>query len=293
MGGAGKVAVVTGANRGIGLEIVKGLLASASFSGHSDVVILTARDAAAGATAVEGLEARRGNARFHQLDITDKESIERLRLHLVAEYGEPCLDVLVNNAAMAFRMAAKEPAHVQARVTIDNNYYGTKAVSEALFPLLRPGARVVNVSSALGTLNRAVKGSEELRARFASESLTVPELDALMEEFIEAAEMGCHLKLGWGANTYGVSKAGISALSRIQDRELQTSGSPKEAIVNHVHPGFVKTGLTSYRGHIDPEEGARSSVFGATLPLGTDIRGQFIWWDCTVTDWVNVPRGRH
>jgi len=58
-------------------------------------------------------------------------------------------------------------------------------------------------------------------------------------------------------------------------------------VVNHVHPGYVDTDMSSHRGPLTPEEGAKSSLFAALLPPNTDIKGKYIWRDCTVLDWVN------
>ena len=72
---------------------------------------------------------------------------------MTKEYGGgQCIDVLVNNAGFAFKNAATEPIHVQAKETIAINYFGTKQCCEALFPLLKDGARVVNISSSCGFL---------------------------------------------------------------------------------------------------------------------------------------------
>ena len=90
------VALVTGANKGIGFVIVRDLCRR--FSGD---VVLTARDEARGRAAVQQLQAEGLSPRFHQLDITDLQSIHALRDFLRKEYGG--LNVLVNNAGIAFK----------------------------------------------------------------------------------------------------------------------------------------------------------------------------------------------
>ena len=60
-------------------------------------------------------------------------------------------------------------------------------------------------------------------------------------------------------------------------------------MINHVHPGYVATDMTSHLGPLTVEEGAKSTVFAALLTPGTDIKGQYIWKDCTIVDWVNGP----
>ena len=94
-----RVAVVTGSNKGIGLAIVRRLCKE--FDGE---VILTSRDERLGKKAIEKLEAEGLKPKYHQLDITSSESIDRLKQHLVQQYGG--LDVLVNNAAVSYRTAS-------------------------------------------------------------------------------------------------------------------------------------------------------------------------------------------
>ena len=60
-------------------------------------------------------------------------------------------------------------------------------------------------------------------------------------------------------------------------------------MINHVHPGYVATDMTLNLGDLTMDEGAMSSIYAALLPPGTDIKGQYIWRDCTLVDWVNGP----
>ena len=183
--------------------------------------------------------------------------------------------------------------HVQAKVTIGINYFGTKQACDILFPLLRPGARVVNVSSVAGLLSN-INGSEpaagQLRKKFASSdsTLTVEELDGIMNQFVEASKDGTFREKGWGPSTYVASKVGLSALSRIQQREL-LKDHRKDIVVNHVHPGYVATDTNGHIGQLTTEHGAKSSVYCALLPTGTDIKGQYLWYNCQIVDWVKGP----
>ena len=96
MSSCSRVALVTGANKGIGFAITRDLCRK--FSGD---VVLTARDEERGQTAVQKLQAEGLSPRFHQLDIDNPQSIRALRDFLLKEYGG--LDVLVNNAGIAFK----------------------------------------------------------------------------------------------------------------------------------------------------------------------------------------------
>uniref|UniRef100_A0A2K5C1N8 Carbonyl reductase 1 n=1 Tax=Aotus nancymaae TaxID=37293 RepID=A0A2K5C1N8_AOTNA len=126
-----QVALVTGGNKGIGLAIVRDLCRQ--FSGD---VVLTARDVARGQAAVQQLQAEGLSPRFHQLDIDDLQSIRALRDFLRKEYGG--LDVLVNNAGIAFKVADPTPFHIQAEVTMKTNFFGTRDVCTELLPLIKP-----------------------------------------------------------------------------------------------------------------------------------------------------------
>ncbi len=279
---ASKVAVVTGSNKGIGLAVVKGL--APKFNGD---VFLTSRSEERGQAAVKALEAENIKVKFHQLDIDNPESVQRLANFLKDKYGG--LDLLVNNAAIAFNVDATEPFAVQAKATIATNYFSLKSTCNILFPLLRSGARVVNVSSSAGFLGH-IPG-EDLKKKFAASdsTLTVEELDSLMKDFVASAEAGNHSAKGWPNSTYVVSKVGCSSLTRIQQREMSKDSTRSDIAINHIHPGYVNTDMTNGKGHVSPEEGAKSTLFAATLPAGTDVKGKYIWKDCSFVDWVNGP----
>merc|ERR1712142_622344 len=242
--------------------------------------------------AVEALKKEGLNPKFHVLDIGNEETVVKLRDFMKEKYGG--IDVLVNNAGIAFKRDATEAFEVQAEVTLATNYWANKRTCEILFPILNPGARVVNVSSSLGFLGLigAKSGdkakAEELRSILGSPDLSLETLDGLMKNFVETAQAGTHGDYGWPNSTYVVSKIGWSALSRIQQRMMEAD--PRDDIVvNHVHPGYVDTDMTSHKGPLTPDQGAVSSVFAALLRPKTEIRGAYIWHDCQIVDWVNGP----
>ncbi|XP_050424936.1 carbonyl reductase [NADPH] 1-like [Adelges cooleyi] len=271
---ANKLAIVTGGNKGIGFAIVKALCQH--FEGD---VYLTARDVQRGEKAVKELNALGLKPKFYQLDITDDGSISNFKTYL--EKNHSGINVLVNNAAIAFKMAATEPFSVQAEETLRVNYFSLQKVCDALFPLLLPGARVVNVSSSAGHLSN-IPGIE-LRQTLSSPELTVDKLDSLMQQFIESAKQGNHEDFGWPSRAYAVSKVGVSALTIIQQRQFN---SDSDIIVNSVHPGYVDTDMTSHKGPLTIDEGAVAPVYLALLPEGEkNIRGKYIWCDKTVRDW--------
>lgn len=269
-----KVAVVTGGNKGIGFAIVKGLCLK--FDG---VVYLTARDNGRGQEAVAELERLGCKPVFHQLDITDVKSVNSFKDFIKEKHGG--MDILVNNAAIAFKGSATEHISVQAEKTIFVNYFCLVSVCDILFPLMRKGGRVVNLSSSVGHLSQ-IPG-ESLRLRFKNPELTLDALSDLMNEFIEATKDNTYKDKGWPSSTYAVSKVGVSALTFIQQRNLMD----KDIIINCVHPGYVDTDMTSHMGPLTPDRGAEAPLYLA-LDAPDDVRGVYMWHDKRIVDWYSA-----
>ncbi|AQK53904.1 (+)-neomenthol dehydrogenase [Zea mays] len=189
-----EVAVVTGGNRGIGLEICRQLASSGV------TVVLTARDAERGAEAASTLGLP--NVVFHQLDVGDPSSAARLAGFIEEKFGR--LDILVNNAAItgttsnvddpeAFRQERIEAInkhntepYEQAQKCLRTNYHGTKAVTKALLPLLQSSShgRIVNLSSSYGLL-RFFSGDELKEELSSIDGLSEQRLDELSELFLK------------------------------------------------------------------------------------------------------------
>ncbi|XP_002721300.3 carbonyl reductase [NADPH] 1 [Oryctolagus cuniculus] len=269
MSSSSRVALVTGANKGIGFAIARALCRL--FSGD---VVLTARDEARGRAAVQQLQAEGLSPRFHQLDITDLQSIRALRDFLRREYGG--LNVLVNNAGIAFKTAGTTPFHIQAEVTMKTNFDGTRDVCTELLPLMRPGGRVVNVSS-MESLRALKSCSPELQQKFRSETITEEELVGLMKKFVEDTKKGVHQKEGWPSTAYGVTKIGVTVLSRIQARHLSEQRGGDKILLNACCPGWVRTDMAGPNATKSPEEGAETPVYLALLPPDAEgPHGQFV-----------------
>ncbi|XP_005345232.1 carbonyl reductase [NADPH] 1-like isoform X2 [Microtus ochrogaster] len=260
------VALVTGANKGIGFAIRRDLCQK--FSGD---VVLTARNQARGQAAVQQLQAEGLNPRFHQLDIDDLHSIRAIRDFLLNEYGG--LDVLVNNAGIG-----TDPTHVhiQAEAAMKTNFFGTRNVCMELIPLIKPQGRVVNVSSMIGL--RVLKNcSPELQQKFRSDTITEEELVRLMNKFVEDTKRGVHEKEGWPNSAYGVTKIGVTVLSRIQARKLSEQRKGDKILLNACCPGWVRTDMAGPEAPKSPEEGAETPVYLALLPPDAEgPHGQFV-----------------
>lgn len=145
-----KVAVVTGANRGLGVEIARQLAALGM------TVVLTARDEAKAQSVAAQLKAEKLDVYAAKLDVTNEGDIEQLAKFVKEKFGR--LDVLVNNAGVGEKN--KQPGVAEFRSVLEANVVGPYAVTEALLPLLQasPAGRIVNQSSVLGSLSSISKG---------------------------------------------------------------------------------------------------------------------------------------
>lgn len=300
-----RVALVTGANKGIGFGIVKNLCAN--FDG---IIYLTARDVGRGTKAVQDLAKFGLTAQFHQLDLDDMDSIDTIAEYICTTHGG--LDVLVNNAAVTFKedvarlvaeVVAKDKKIVsedinekefaeQAEPTLRVNYFGMKYLCHKMFPILRANARVVNLSSDDGHLTR-INGDEpfasKLRQKLSSPDLTEEELTQMVVTFIRCAKDGSYKAKGWPCSSYRMSKVATCALTRIQ--QCIFNQEPRlNILVNAVHPGYVATDATSHLGHMTIEEGAMAASYLALLPASvSEPRGALVWHDKQIVDWINGP----
>ncbi|WVZ86515.1 hypothetical protein U9M48_033277 [Paspalum notatum var. saurae] len=283
-----RIAVVTGGNKGIGLEVCRQLA-----TGGGVTVLLTARDETRGEAAVEKLREAglSGDVIFHQLEITDDPSIARLAEFLRARFGK--LDILINNAAVGAGEYVQDPSdssateeklrgldqrqrlevmfsgvretYDAAREGIKTNYYGTKNVIEALLPLLKASSdgRIVNVSSEFGLLR--LINNEELKLELDdAEKLTEERLDELLAAYLRDFAAGEVEARGWPLyfSAYKVSKVMLNAYTRILARRHP------ELRINCAHPGYAHTDMTIQTGPLTPQEGASNLVKVALLPEG-------------------------
>ncbi len=250
-----KLALVTGANRGLGLETCR-QLAPRGFR------VLLASRGDGGRAAAQQLT-REGLSVGHEpLDVADAHSIaacaERLRSAGAA------LDLLVNNAGITLDGFDAEVA----RRTLQVNFFGALQVTEALLPLLRDGGAIVMVSSGMGELSSV---SLALRERFVAPELTRAALVQLMESFVEDVAQGRHKQRGWPSSAYRVSKVGMNALTRILAREF----AARAIAVNAVCPGWVRTDMGGSGAPRSVEEGAASIIAIASQPHGGPTGGFF------------------
>jgi NAD(P)-dependent dehydrogenase (short-subunit alcohol dehydrogenase family) len=243
-----RLAVVTGASRGIGHEIARQLVKAGC------EVLAGYRQLDAGTKAAAEI-----GARPIALDVTNLGSIERL-----AQSLPDGLDVVVNNAGVSLK--SFEVSAVEQTLAV--NFFGAMHVTDQLLPLLRPGARIVMVSSGMGELAGV---SPELRARFSDPELTRAALIELTHAFVRAVRAGTHAADGWPSSAYRVSKMALNALTRILAREL--ASDPRAIAVNAVCPGWVRTDMGGASAPRSPEKGAETPVWLALLPSGAPSGG--------------------
>jgi len=260
-----RIAVVTGANKGIGYAIAVQL----AQSGHFSNVILGCRDETRGQNAVRDMvnelkKYANGNDNvaeisFLPLTIGVKSSHESFRKSVQDQYQK--VDVLVNNAGMAFKGSDPTPFAQQCKPTLDVNFRGTFDFTEELLPLVRKGndPRIVNVASMAGRLGQ-IK-SPELRNRFAASDLTKDELHKLVDQFESDVCDGTHKSKGWGGSNYGFSKLALIAMTRVWAREEMSH----HVKVNCCCPGYCDTDMTSHKGRRTASDGAGNAVLPATM----------------------------
>ena len=211
-----RLCIVTGSNKGIGYEIAKSLL-------HSGCnVILACRNPLLGSQAAFSIERNGGECEYMHLDVASPSSIDSFVDEVTKRFNH--VDVLVNNAGIAFKRDDLTPFKEQMKPTLDTNFYGTITLTEKLTPLLLKSLtmpRVVNVASSAGHLSK-LKGSYPAMAeRFSSPTLTTKELLSLMKEYEDDVMDGTSEAKGWPAHHYGMSKLGLIAYTKVMAREYE------------------------------------------------------------------------
>jgi NAD(P)-dependent dehydrogenase (short-subunit alcohol dehydrogenase family) len=248
-----RIALVTGANQGVGLQVAKELV------GQGVTVFVASRDLKRGEAAVKKIGA---GAIPLQLDVTDAASIAAAAERIRSQFGR--LDLLVQNAGISHTSRAAgqsieehhkstRPSNVsldEVRAVWETNVFGVLAVHQAMLPLLRKSsdARIVIVSSGVGSLTAN-------------------------------ADPNYHYRKMYGP-TYGASKTALNAIALAIMIELEDTPIK----VNLVSPGFTSTALNNFAGTQSLEEGSREVVrvalFGPDGPTGTFTR-----WENQTIPW--------
>jgi NAD(P)-dependent dehydrogenase (short-subunit alcohol dehydrogenase family) len=244
MASGDKVAFITGANKGIGLETARGL-------GELGIaVVIGSRDEEKGRAAADKLRAEGiGKVEAVRFDVIKPEDHQEIARHLEKRYGK--LDILVNNAGVmldeadlegqgGFNTTSTVTPDVLRR-TFETNFFAVVALTQALLPLIRksPAGRIVNLSSILGSLTLHADPSSPI--------------------------------YGMKGFAYDASKTALNAFTVHLAHELR--GTPIK--VNSAHPGWVKTDMGGSAAPMEVSEGGKTSVQLATLPDDGPTGGYF------------------
>jgi len=222
-----KIALITGANKGIGFETARQL-------GRQGIIVLIgARDLAKGEGAAEKLRQEKIDAHALALDVSDQESVRKAAKQVERDYGR--LDILINNAGIMVddqKKMASEQSLATWRKTFDTNVFGLIATTQAFLPLLRKSeaGRIVNLSSILGSITFHAKPGSPV---YDSKSYA----------------------------SYNVSKSTVNAYTVQLAYELKDT----KIKVNAAHPGWVKTDMGGEGATMELVDGAKTSVALGTL----------------------------
>ncbi|NUW39217.1 SDR family oxidoreductase [Nonomuraea rhodomycinica] len=239
-----KVAMITGANKGIGRATAEQL------AGLGMTVLIGARDLRRGQEAAAALRAAGGDAHAVTLDVTDPATVQEAAKWIEERFGH--LDVLVNNAGVTGSgQVSPQDAHDQVpssvdldmvRAVFETNVFGVISVINTMLPLLRrsPAPRIVNVSSHAGSLALTSDPNGPFTALLPSAA-------------------------------YTPSKTALNALTVQYANELRKDG----ILVNAAAPGYVDTDSNNHTGHLTPAQGAAVVVRLATLGADGPTAGFF------------------
>lgn len=257
-----KIAVVTGANRGLGFETSRQL----AKQGYK--VILTSRNQAKGKTATEQLQSEGLDIIFHALDVTSDDSVRQLADFIGQQFGH--LHVLVNNAGVFLDFQADSTSVFDAKVdtlrqTMETNVYGVLRVTQALIPLMQKNnyGRIVNVSSGMGQLSGMDGTCTGYRiSKTALNALT----RILASELSNTNILVNSMCPGWVR-----TETAVNAFAKI----LGNKSSNTDISGKSTYPDWIKTYMSGANALRTPEQGVDTIVWLATLADGGSTGGFF------------------
>ena len=224
-----KVALVTGANKGLGKEVVRQLATLGV------TVLLGSRDRSRGQEAANELLAGKLPVSYVELDVTSVESVSGVADLIRREYGH--LDILINNAGIYIPCPAFEITAKEMRQTFETNVFAVVTVTHAMLPLLRsaPAARVVNIAST--TASQAL--TSDPKTMFGLENNTL---------------------------AYASSKSAVTMLTLQYANAMRRDPGYAHIKVNAATPGYIATDLNHHTGNRTVAQGAQIVVKLAMLP---------------------------
>ena len=231
-----KIAIISGANKGIGLETARQL-------GQQGItVLLGARDLAKGLAATQTLRQEGIEAHAIQFDVLNSADINAAVAKIERDFG--VLDILVNNAAILTESLGTNStltvSEADLRATFDSNFFAVIAVTNAFLPLLRKSVagRIVNVSSIVGSLTIQADSSSPINSK----------------------------TLAYDSSKTALNAYTIHLAAALKDTKIK---------VNAAHPGWIKTDMGTDAATFDIPYGAKTEVYLATLPEDGPTGGYF------------------
>jgi carbonyl reductase 1 len=256
--------VVTGANQGLGLALVRGLCQR---TGGDGTTYLAARNAERGRQAIEDLRAQGLAAELLVLDVRDTEQVNAAAGLLRQRHGG--VDLVISNAA-----ARRTPDRADAetvREFVDTNNHGTYRMITAFWPLMNDNGRFIVVASAFGSLSYL---AGHLHDRFDTEHESLEDNEAVMDDYAALVESGKAEEEGWPSSINVTSKIGQVAAVRIAARLHGDEARARGILINAACPGLVDTDASrpwfaDMSQAQTPDEAAQDVLWLATLPAGT------------------------
>ncbi|WP_438001616.1 SDR family NAD(P)-dependent oxidoreductase [Sorangium sp. So ce185] len=267
-----KIALVTGANQGLGYAMVARLCQELP---AGSTVYLAARDPARGEAAVARLREEGLQPTLAQLDVTDDASVQALAETLARRHGG--IDIVLSNAAA--RMVKELPQAAQVRTLIDTNNHGTYRMIRAFVPLLRDGGRFLVVASAFGSLRKL---DPRLHHHFDPATRSLEDIERVMDEYVELVERGEAEAHHWPAWINIPSKIAQVASMKVAAGQRKDEAARRGLLIAAVCPGLVDTEASrpwfdDMSSAQSPMDAAKDVLWICTHPAGPpDLYGELV-----------------
>lgn len=278
-----RIILISGANRGVGLEAVKLLSAQCP----NDVVLMGARDIKSGEEVIQqsiNESNNMSNVKVVQLDVTDRQSVEAAAKHIESQYGH--LDVLINNSGIA---SVDERSVSEGVMNV--NVLGLQRMNDAFLPLLiktkQDKPLIITVSSEVGTWFPYSAVDDKLKKLILSPEQWTPDTaKMLVGDYLDSMDDSKQTTYSWKTDpsmmfmTYSISKTLASAYSRYY------SHAHPEVKVAVVCPGFCATELNNFRGTRPAVMGGQSIAW----PVSNEFKNEHFYRDGDEMEYVQVPK---
>jgi NAD(P)-dependent dehydrogenase (short-subunit alcohol dehydrogenase family) len=266
-----RVAIVTGANQGLGFSLAQGL---AQRLAPDDTVYLTGRSAERVRSAATRIATPVAKVRTHLLDVRDGAAVAAFADELRHRHG--AVDIVFSNAAA--RLTPNTPWPQLVVPFVETNNLGTTRMLRAFSPLLRPGGRLLVVASDFGRLRSL---PERLHARFDTDRMSLDDVDATMIAWRDAVLDGTAAIEGWPDWINIPSKVGQVAAVRVLARECRPAATPNGTLIAAVCPGLIDTAASRPWFHdmsaaLTPTEAAVAPLRLALDPVRPETYGELV-----------------